>query len=75
MGLPAAAAKYARLQQALNKLTDARLVVDGKMGKKAKAAIRAYQKSRGLVVDGVAGKMTIAAIDADLSSQGLQPIG
>jgi hypothetical protein len=75
MGLPAAAAKYALLQKALNKLTDAHLVVNGKMGQKTEAAIRAYQKSRSLVVDGVAGKMTIAAIDADLSSQDLRPIG
>lgn len=51
------------LQQKLNDLGAAPpLVVDGIYGPKLKAAVVAFQKSRGLVPDGIAGPKTLGAL-------------
>lgn len=50
------------LQAMLNDAIDGNLAVDGKLGSKTAAAIKTYQKSRGLAVDGKAGKNTITAL-------------
>lgn len=64
--LPIHDAKW--LQTALNTLKAANppLVVDGVVGALTKAAIVAFQKSRGLTPDGIAGPLTTAAIEKDL---------
>ena len=53
------------LQINLNKL-GAILDVDGSFGPATLAAVKAYQKKKGLVVDGSVGEKTKAAINADL---------
>lgn len=50
------------LQILLNHANNAGLAVDGKFGNKTKAAVKAYQKEKGLKVDGIAGKNTITAL-------------
>jgi murein L,D-transpeptidase YcbB/YkuD len=50
------------LQKALNKLINAKLVVDGDYGPKTKAAVKEFQRRYGLVVDGIAGPKTKAKI-------------
>src|SRR5262245_26110563 len=55
------------LQESLNKLMDAKLVVDGAYGPLTNAAVNAFQKSRGLVADGWAGPETVALIIQELS--------
>jgi peptidoglycan hydrolase-like protein with peptidoglycan-binding domain len=45
------------LQTALNR-HGAKLVVDGVFGRLTEAAVKAFQKSRGLVVDGIVGPLT-----------------
>jgi hypothetical protein len=50
------------LQAALNKLTDAGLIVDGIYGEKTKEAVRMFQQANGLQVDGVAGPITTKKI-------------
>ena len=42
--------------------------VTGNFGSKTKAAVQAFQASKGLTADGIAGKKTLAAINADYSS-------
>ena len=49
------------LQKLLNHKGD-NLVEDGDFGKKTLAAVKAFQKLRGLKVDGIAGKKTISAL-------------
>lgn len=49
------------LQTALNK-NGARLAVDGRMGKKTRDALRAWQKANGLKASGVADKATKAKL-------------
>ncbi len=50
------------LQRLLNEVSGAGLAVDGVMGAKTRAAIRAFQASRGLVADGIAGPLTLAKL-------------
>lgn len=50
------------LQILLNKYNNAKLEEDGGFGVKTEAAVRAYQKSRGLEVDGVVGAKTWAQL-------------
>ncbi|MFL0252370.1 GH25 family lysozyme [Clostridium neuense] len=52
-----------RLQQELNSMINAGLVVDGIIGPATIAAIRRFQSIMGLNVDGIAGIMTWAAIN------------
>lgn len=50
------------LQQSLNRLTGARLVVDGIIGTYTRNAIRSFQQRQGLTVDGIVGPITEAAL-------------
>ena len=52
------------LQDALNRLINAGLIVDGIRGPRTTAAVRKFQQSRGLTVDGVVGRRTLAALRA-----------
>ncbi len=56
------------LQESLNKLTNAGLIVDGKFGAKTDAAVKNFQKANNLLVDGIAGKVTIGKITELLNS-------
>ncbi len=47
---------------------------DGVFGAKTKAAVVAFQRSRGLVADGIAGPKTLAALNAAPPSGGGQPV-
>ncbi len=58
------------LQQALNKLSDAGLAVDGIYGPATRAAVRSFQAQAGLAADGEAGPKTQAALDAALRARG-----
>jgi lysozyme family protein len=63
--LPEGLRDAAALQAALNKLgCEPPLVVDGNLGRRTMAAVRAFQASAGIAVDGLAGNQTWAAIDA-----------
>lgn len=50
------------LQKRLNELGFNCGAIDGIIGKKTKAAIKSFQKSKGLVVDGIVGKNTKGAL-------------
>jgi peptidoglycan hydrolase-like protein with peptidoglycan-binding domain len=52
------------VQQALNQVSAARLTVDGAIGTRTRAAVRAFQSQRGLPADGVIGQRTEAALIA-----------
>jgi hypothetical protein len=60
----------AGIQQALNYLRVASppLVVDGRMGPKTKAAVKAFQQAHQLTVDGIVGPQTRAALRAALAA-------
>jgi len=55
------------LQQALNRLQAAGLVVDGKAGPATRTAVAAFQAAHHLAVDGLAGPATWAALEAALA--------
>lgn len=50
--------QVAALQKLLNNEANAGLVVDGIFGAKTRAAVKAYQKAKGLTVDGIVGVNT-----------------
>lgn len=50
------------LQTALNTRTTAKLTVDGRFGRRTKAAVEAFQKSQRLTVDAIVGPKTWAAL-------------
>ena len=52
-----------RTLQTLLNATGANLLVDGDFGPKTDAAVKAYQRARGLVVDGVVGPQTAASLN------------
>ena len=52
------------LQQKLTDLDFLNDKVDGKFGKKTQAAVKAFQKERGLTTDGIAWPQTLYALDA-----------
>ena len=56
------------LQQSLIKLYYNPGTIDGIFGTKTNAAVRLFQKSKGLVVDGIVGSKTWGAIDKGLKS-------
>ena len=58
------------VQQALNVLIGAGLVVDNEFGPATNQAVRDYQAANGLVVDGIIGPNTWAHILADLDAGG-----
>jgi peptidoglycan hydrolase-like protein with peptidoglycan-binding domain len=55
------------LQKALNAIgTKPALIVDGKIGSKTTAAIKAFQISQGLVADGIIGPKTVTALQGSV---------
>jgi peptidoglycan hydrolase-like protein with peptidoglycan-binding domain len=60
----------AGIQQALNYLhvVDPPLVVDGRMGPKTKAAVKAFQETHDCTVDGIVGPQTRAALRTALAA-------
>jgi len=60
----------AGIQQALNylRVVTPPLMVDGRMGPKTKAAVRAFQQTHDLAVDGIVGPRTRAALRAALAA-------
>lgn len=50
------------IQTALKKAGFSPGTIDGIFGKKTEAAVKAFQRARGLVVDGIVGKKTVAAL-------------
>ncbi|MEW9838572.1 peptidoglycan-binding domain-containing protein [Mesorhizobium marinum] len=50
------------------------VATDGIRGSKTNAALKAFQKARGLVVDGIAGSATWAALDASEPAKPALPI-
>jgi peptidoglycan hydrolase-like protein with peptidoglycan-binding domain len=61
LGVPVAGS-MAWLQEALNKLNNAGLDVDGEYGAATNKAVSEFQKANGLKVDGWAGPETVAII-------------
>ena len=55
------------LQTRLNALGFNCGTVDGDFGKKTEAAVKAFQKARGLNVDGIAGEVTLKALEAPVN--------
>jgi peptidoglycan hydrolase-like protein with peptidoglycan-binding domain len=60
----------AGIQQALNylRVVTPPLVVDGRMGPKTKAAVKAFQEAQHLTVDGIVGPQTRAALQTALAA-------
>ena len=50
------------LQRMLNEVHNAKLKDDGDFGRKTLAAVKSFQKSKGLKTDGIAGKNTVTAL-------------
>lgn len=55
------------VQAALNKIMNAGLVVDGNAGPRTRAAVGAFQTSRGLTADGIVGPLTLAVLEKALA--------
>ncbi|MBP1693332.1 MAG: peptidoglycan-binding protein [Chloroflexi bacterium] len=49
------------VQQSLNRILEANLAVDGKIGPKTRKAIQDFQRQKGLKVDGSVGPVAIRA--------------
>ena len=61
---------YAAVQQKLNDLgANPKLDTDGKWGPKSKAALTAFQKSKGLTADGIPGPNTLGALGISNASE------
>ena len=58
------------LQEALNRLMNAGLKVDGIIGPLTRSAIKDFQAQSGLLADGVVGQKTSDALDNALSERG-----
>lgn len=63
--------KVSELQQNLNELISAGLVIDGDFGGKTYAAVISFQMRHGLVADGIVGSQTQGKIDELLKKQAL----
>lgn len=50
------------------------VTVDGDFGPRTKAAVAAFQRSKGLSPDGVVGRRTLAAIDGEIGAAGVSGI-
>ncbi len=61
------------LQDGLNKIMQAGLVVDGHYGPQTKRAVKRFQEQQGLQVDGVAGPITKAKLQELLGQGGVNP--
>lgn len=70
---PSADGTVLKLQQRLT-AHGFKVATDGIRGAKTDAAIRAFQKAKGLVVDGVAGSATWAALDALAPGEAKPPL-
>ena len=57
------------IQQSLNTVANAGLLVDGKFGAKTLAAVKSFQQANNLEVDGIVGKITIGKLN-ELYSNG-----
>jgi peptidoglycan hydrolase-like protein with peptidoglycan-binding domain len=58
------------LQEALNKLMNSGLKVDGIFGPLTRSAVKDFQAQSGILVDGVVGQKTSDALDVALSERG-----
>jgi peptidoglycan hydrolase-like protein with peptidoglycan-binding domain len=56
------------VQDSLNKVMEAGLLVDGSFGRHTRASVRRFQELSGISVDGQVGDATCAAIDAALAN-------
>ncbi len=70
-----------KIQQALNTLDKAGLILDGKFGPRTAAAVLAYKRARQIInrsyqsaPDAIVGKMTVAAMDAELCGAPARPL-
>jgi len=61
------------LQAVLRRLGQ-QVTVDGDFGPRTKAAVAAFQRSKGLSPDGVVGRRTLAAIDGEIGAAGVSGI-
>jgi peptidoglycan hydrolase-like protein with peptidoglycan-binding domain len=59
--------KVKELQTLLNRAGFNCGVVDGDFGEKTDAAVRAFQKAKGLTVDGVVGEQTLSALKSNIN--------
>ena len=62
--------KVAKLQQDLETLGYYYADITGNFGSKTEAAVKAFQKAKGLTDDGIAGTKTLNAVEAALKSSG-----
>ena len=67
-GYTTSGAAVKTLQDALNKVNNAGLTVDGKYGNNTKNAIINYQKKKGLTADGICGSKTWEKLIADYNA-------
>ena len=67
--------KVSQLQTDLKQLGYYYAEITGNFGEKTEAAVKKFQKSRGLPQDGVAGKTTLAAIASAVEGSGSTPAG
>ncbi|MET0348244.1 MAG: peptidoglycan-binding protein [Rhizobacter sp.] len=72
----------AKIQQALNQLSGARLTADGVYGQATAAAVLSYKQRRGIVnrsyqasADNIVGKMTVLTLDREMATLEIRPSG
>lgn len=61
------------LQDALNHVMGAELVVDGSYGRETRSAVKRFQARHSLTVDGIAGPLTVAALGEALKAPAATP--
>ena len=67
--------RVAQMQEALKTLKYYSAEITGNFGPKTEAAVKAFQKDKGLTADGIAGSKTLAAIDKALGGSGASSSG